>query len=166
MSDLVVVFRTDTGAAVSLGTTLPTLPLPAGLDYLVFQSPTWEESNGDPGYVWDPATRTPQPRPVPVTIVVSDNLRTKMKASIDEVVNVGFPAITAAQTAVDEVIAANPSNVSQVVTQYEKLAAQVRTSLRANEEALARVCAITRLLLGDFYGDADTLQSEAGTEAA
>jgi hypothetical protein len=166
MSDLVVVFRTDTGAATSVGTTLPTLPLSAGLDYLVFQSPTWEEFNGDPGYVWDPVTRTPQPRPVPVTVVVSQNLRTKIEASIAEVVNTGFPAIDAARSAIDEVIAANPSNVSQVVTQYEKLAVQVRVALRAGEEALARVCAISRLLLGDSYGNENALQSEAGTERA
>jgi hypothetical protein len=160
-----LLYETTTGALVTSSSLDPSPPYPA--EYTLVDLTAEQFGLFRSGaVVWDPVTLSLVPVPVPVTIVVSDNLRTKMKASIDEVVNVGFPAITAAQTAVDEVIAANPSNVSQVVTQYEKLAAQVRTSLRANEEALARVCAITRLLLGDFYGDADTLQSEAGTEAA
>jgi hypothetical protein len=194
MADLVVLYNTVTGAAVSLGTSVPTV-IPDGLSLAVFTSPTWEEFQGDPGFVWDPITRTPQPRPVPVQIVVSENLRAKIEASIAEIINVGFPAIDAAKAAIASLTGTTipnakttvaplktvtVSNVAAVQVQLRNignyldalldvdaaLAQRLSLVLTAVRELASRDVAIARLMLGDFYGDAEALASEAGTEDA
>lgn len=57
MSNLVVVYTTATGQAVSLGSVVPP-HVPVGLAVLTFASPSWEEFRGG-GWRWDAGTLAP-----------------------------------------------------------------------------------------------------------
>lgn len=167
MSDLYVLYVTATGNPVSIGST-PTALAPAelatkGWTQVVISSPTFEQFQAD--YVWDAATRTPQLRPVPVSIVVSANLQTKLANRLTNNTDTVIPNLDATDLALDTIRAAPITNTAEARTQIRALAQVCEDLTRALRRTIVTDNTLIRLLLGDAYGKQDEfLATEAGTD--
>jgi len=157
-----VIYNASTGNPVSLGTTAPGTLDPA-LAVAEITSPTWEQWNTG-AYVWDAATRTVQPRPQEITLVVSGTLRTRLSQRLDYATNTALPTIDAADVALDAVRAAAITTTADARTQIRELARILEDLVNVQRRQVKTTNAVIRLLLGDVYGEAQTyLTSDAGT---
>ncbi len=116
----------------------------------------------DASLMWDPVTHALVPRPVPVEIVVSQNVRTKARNAIAN--NTAALAAQATMLAnLNALATVTVANTAAAQTAIRALAVEVRKLANNADDRIHQDTGIIRLLLGDFYGDTSVLQTEDGT---